>query len=475
MTEERQPTMRLLLAARKSNKLRDREGHQHLSVSIEIQDKQAKDWAEREGHTVVAVTADIKSGTVAPWDRPKLRPWVTKPELMAQYDGILAYKNDRLSRGCWADETRIRLWAEEHGKALIIVDGPQWPPRHDGDFWQWTAMANQARKEWEDIQRRNTETQAELRARGALIGRPPFGYTTAGDTYARYLTPTDEGLLIVPQIYARVIRGDSLPAIAAWLDAEGVRPTSGTKWWAKSLGELIHNPTYRGQRCEQDPKTKRYGRMLHECEPIVDAAIWKQANDNLDARPKRGKVFAANRAMLSGAIFCPVCDDSPMYRIKAGNQNRHLYYRCSGRGPQRKGCGLMVQAAKVDAAVDEVFSALKREDRKLEITPGHDHEAELKALDYDKQQVTMRGLSRAEERAEMDRIWAEIERVEGLPVVEEKHEWKLTGEPYCDIWAKLTTPERGAWLVAKGFQITASKTEVRIGRGDDDWTVTVAI
>src|SRR5690348_7350986 len=129
--------LRLVLAARLSRK----GGNGEDGLGIETQDKRGREWAERQGYVVVAVAADTKSGTVAPWDRKNLRPWVIDPALMATYDGILAYKNDRLSRGCWSDEARIRQWAEEHGKVLVIVDGPQWPPRHDGDEWAWEAMA----------------------------------------------------------------------------------------------------------------------------------------------------------------------------------------------------------------------------------------------------------------------------------------------------------------------------------------------
>ena len=110
--------MRLLLAARLSRLQKN--GEQGLG--IETQDQRGKEWAERttdpvtgKPHIVVATCADTKSGTVAPYDRPNLRPWVTDPEMMAQYDGILAYKNDRLSRGCWSDEARIRLWARTTG------------------------------------------------------------------------------------------------------------------------------------------------------------------------------------------------------------------------------------------------------------------------------------------------------------------------------------------------------------------------
>ena len=136
--------MRLLLAARLSRLSAN--GEQGLG--IDTPDERATEWSAREGHEIIAVTADTKSGTVAPWDRPKLRPWVTDPEKMALYDGILAYRNDRLSRGCWDDEARIRMWAKDNGKHLVIVDGPQWPPRDDGDRWQWEAMSIQARKEW---------------------------------------------------------------------------------------------------------------------------------------------------------------------------------------------------------------------------------------------------------------------------------------------------------------------------------------
>jgi site-specific DNA recombinase len=467
--------MRVVIAARLSRL----GGNGQDGIGIETQDQRAREWAEREGHEVIAVVADTKSGTVAPWDRKYLKPWVTDSALMARYDAILAYKNDRLSRGMWSDEARIRQWAEDHGKRLMIVDGPQWPPRNDGDEWSWEAMSKMARKEWEAIRERSMRAQQELKSRGSLIGRPPFGYTTGGERYARYLVPTDEGLLIVPQIYARVIKGESLPAIGRWLDAEGVKPTSGTRWWPKSLGELIRNPTYRGQRCEQDPKTKRYGRMLHKCEPIVDAATWKRANDNLDARPKRGKVYAKDRAMLSGALRCPVCDDSPMYPIKAGRGNTHLYYRCSGRGPQRKGCGLMVQAAKVDAAVDGFFTQYDLPVTKLVPQAIPDHEPELQTLRYDKQQVALKGLSRDEERAEMDRIWAEIERIENLIKEEEEAgpaepEEEETDEFYSEIWAALTTPERGPWLVATGSKVTASKTEVTV-RLANGYESTVAI
>jgi hypothetical protein len=78
--------MRVIVAARLSQLQRDgSEG-----IGLDTQDTRSRNWAEREGHDVLAVVADTRSGTVAPWDRRNLRPWVTDPERIAQYDAIVA-------------------------------------------------------------------------------------------------------------------------------------------------------------------------------------------------------------------------------------------------------------------------------------------------------------------------------------------------------------------------------------------------
>ena len=449
--------MRLLVAARKSNKVRDRDGHERLSVSIEIQDRRATEWAGRNGHAIVDVAADIKSGTVAPWDRKNLRAWVTEPGKMVQYDGILAYKNDRLSRGCWADEARIRLWAEEHGKVLVIVDGPQWPPRHPGDKWQWEAMADQARREWEDIQRRNAETQAELRSRGALIGRTPWGYRVGGVKYAKTLVPTAQGRRLIPQIYARVIEGQSLVTVCRWLEEK-----TGQTWWARTLGVMIRNPVYMGRQVDAAGKT------ILRCEALVDAATFRRAGKALDERPKRGHVDPANRAMLSGVISCPACGDSPMYRIRAGNGNRHLYYRCTGRGTQRKGCGNMVQAQAVDDAVDQIiaedFATAVLAHR---VIPGNEAgiAARLEEVRFEIGQLGSADLDDGEYDRRLAQLRAERDQIKNTEVVPDRVELTDTGEQYSQLWARTPVPERGPWLARHGFRVYADRSQVTVEQG----------
>jgi site-specific DNA recombinase len=471
--------MRLLLAARLSRL----QANGEQGLGIETQDKRGKEWAERttdpatgKPHVIVDVAADTKSGTVAPWDRPNLKPWVTDPALMAAYDGILAYENDRLSRGCWSDEARIRLWAEEHGKHLIIVDGPQWPPRHDGDRYQWEAMSMQARKEWEDIRERTMRATGELREAGKLTNRPPWGYKSFGEKYDHSMIPTELGREYIPEIFDRVIKCDSLGTIAAWLTSEGVPCSQADgKWWAKTVGFIVRNPAYQGFRCAQDPKTKKYGRVLFQCEPLVDAGIWRAANDALSTRPQRrhGGTVPANRAMLAGAIRCSMCN-GPMYRTPAGTTKRVFYYRCAGRGAARKGCGNVVRVEAVDSAVNEIIAATFSTPVMVKhLIPGTDHSAELEAIRFEIKHLADRELPDDEHDAELTRLRAERDRLAALPKTEDRIELIPMKETYSQVWEALSAPERGAWLAAQGFTVTADKAALTVSQGSASVSVTL--
>ena len=114
-----------------------------------------------------------------------------------------------------------------------------------------------------ESQRKSERTQmaqARIRAAGAFVGKPPFGYVTSGQKYARQLVPTDEGRRLIPEVYARVIAGDSLAKVGAWLEEE-----TGNGWWPRYVSGMLRNPVYRG--VQEDDQ----GRPIHRCEPLVDA------------------------------------------------------------------------------------------------------------------------------------------------------------------------------------------------------------
>lgn len=69
------------------------------STGLDTQEQETVRWAEAQGHEVVAVVQDAISGAKSIMRRTRLRPWLTKPEYLSRYEGIVVYRMDRLTRG----------------------------------------------------------------------------------------------------------------------------------------------------------------------------------------------------------------------------------------------------------------------------------------------------------------------------------------------------------------------------------------
>jgi site-specific DNA recombinase len=501
---------RWVVAARLSRMTkRDRERGDDLINGIQTQDQRAAEWARDEGHVIVHVTRDRNiSGAIPPWDRPELGPWLTDPVKLVQYDGIVAYDVQRLSRGGNFDIAWMRRWAEEHGKKLYVIkERLRWPDRRDGMIW--AVEAERAQQDLYDITEKITRELGALRGAGKLTGKAPFGYTVVGEKYDKRLVPTEVGREYVPLIFQRVIDGWSGKRIAAWLNDEKVLRES-SQWWQNNIGQMIRNPVYKGFRCQYEvippdeveividgqivrqpypgPSKKiirwrydakwrewprwRYGQVIHKCEPLVDAAVWRQANHALETRTKRGFIDPENAAMLSDALFCPVCKEttgSPMYRISSGPRSKagraYWYYRCSGRGPERKSCGLLVNMAAVDAAVNRI--AVRAFDTPImehRIVYGNEAaiENELEEIRFAIRQLASEDLSDDVYDARLAELRSERDRVAAATVVENRVELVPTGRTYLQVWNELPVAQRGRWLAAEGFRVYADKSEVTV-------------
>lgn len=125
---------------------------------------------------------------------------------------------------------------------------------------------------------------------------------------------------IVREIYARVIRGDSLNSIARWLNREG---QYGEKWKASRLRELIENEKYTGNALLQKTfvnnhiekkLVKNRGELpkyfATETHPaIVDQATFDAAQEALAriAAQYHGKGVKMHHA-FTGLLLCPACN-----------------------------------------------------------------------------------------------------------------------------------------------------------------------
>lgn len=315
-----------------------------------------------------------------------------------------------------------------------------------------------------------------MRASNGLIGRAPFGYQISGVKWNKGLVPTDQGRALIPAVFRRVIAGDSLRTIAAWLEIQTTVPPLVPKaWWPATVGELIKNPVYKGQRRAQNRNTMPYtwGAIVHRCEPLVTAREWQLANQALKSHPGRGPDSKGTRAMLAGALTCPNCGGhSPMYRYQVGGG--YTYYRCTGKGRARRGCGNMIATGKVDTAVcriiAETFTTPVYEKR---LVPGQDWTTDIENVKAEIRELAGEDLP----DDEFDRRMAELRGVRdelaARPVVADEIRLVPTGDTYSGLWAALPAPERGPWLRAQGFRVLADKEHVTVIQ--DGVTATVEI
>src|SRR5258707_5252109 len=146
------------------------------STGLDSQEQETVRWAEQQGHTVVAVVQDAASGAKVIASRRHLRPWLSEPEKLAQYDGIVVYRMDRLTRGDSAETRRIETWADEHGKTLMTADDLIFPCE-GADGIRWDLAKRIAHDEWLRIRKRYGRMQRTVRANGGFIRRPPRGVT----------------------------------------------------------------------------------------------------------------------------------------------------------------------------------------------------------------------------------------------------------------------------------------------------------
>ena len=183
-----------------------------------------------------------------------------------------------------------------------------------------------------------------IAANGAVDNRVPWGFAVTGPRYRRAMVPTPQAREYVPQIYRRVIQGESLAQVCRWLEAEGVRPAGiakdrddgrgrSGKWWPRSVAKLIRNPVYAGTRVNGAGQTTLTWTTDDE-PPLVDWDTWARACRRLDARPKRGPVLQAEplRAVRRGPVRSSC--GGPLYRVYCGRAaSRTAYLRCSRDRP----------------------------------------------------------------------------------------------------------------------------------------------
>lgn len=443
---------RVIIAARLSRTVTGQSG-------IETQDQAARQWAEDHGHTVVATVVDRGvSGKTDPFKRPGLGAWLTDPEKLSIFDGVVAYDVDRLSRS-YRDTPALRAWAEDNAKTLDIVsDNLHWPDPDSGMIW--AVKAELAEAEWTKMRDRTRRSQGHLREKGALTGKAAFGYAISGERGAKRLVVVEHEADALRQAVSDYLAGASLRELCQKLEADGVVSRGGAKWQPKTLSQIFRNRILIGQRTSRGGKT-----VVLKVPPILDRETWDKLQAELDRKAHRQGIAPGSTAMLTSVLHCGACD-GPMYRYASTNTRRNgsktttFYYRCHGTARSASACKNYISLAELHDWLDGMFSESQLYGQqpavRLEFVPGSGHaeeladvEAELRALDFDSADFTQRQAALLAERSRLKSLPNEPGTMKEIPL----------GCTVGQAWAKLSEPGKRKYMMEHGLTVSAKRGE----------------
>jgi len=451
----------------------------------EVHLRSARDTAKDLGVNVIATVADTASGVKPLWERKNARPWVTQPDLLASYRIAIASTFSRWSREPHDAERRLREWAEENGKTILITDKlVRWPPRagihYDDDVSAWNRAAEEAHREWATISRRYQRMHRNLDEHGYVNSKVPYGYRTQGVVCGK--SPclcAEEGIddHTVPVIYepeARVFReavhrylncDEGLQDICDAFNAnlEACIPPSGGKWTVSNLARLLRKPSLAGRRIKNGKTTARY-------EGIIDWPTHLQVVAKLDSKAYRKGKSPTNAYMLTGSLSDQAGHSMSGSPTKTRYGRINLYYRCSN-GCRRNGrTAIMVPMGTVDDDATAIICTLygDRPHRVRQTIPGKNHSNEIAQLRQDRNELDETELGAAEYDRRHAELSAEIRR---LMQLDKEHpdpprsEWVPSGQTVAEHWNEAIPAKRRNWLrdVERTFTVCFD---------DDGWWIT---
>ncbi|PZE57495.1 hypothetical protein DEJ04_10860 [Curtobacterium sp. MCLR17_044] len=259
---------------------------------IDRQEARTRGLADQRGYSITRVyrdnaqSASKARGVNSAWGQ------MLRDLEAGAFTHIIAVNLDRLTRS-----QRDLLTLIDAGAKVMTVDGEVDLSTPDGEF-QATMSTGFSRMEV----RRKSERQKRANEYRVSKGKPVPGRRRYGYQQDN-MTPVPEEAAVVQFIFQRFVEDRSVRAIATALNAEGRYPTTGTdRWTTRRVRDTIMNRSYIGE-------VRHLGTWTPSeyVVPLVDADLFKRANDILADPTRKTSPGAEVRHLLSGLVHCGVC------------------------------------------------------------------------------------------------------------------------------------------------------------------------
>ena len=453
------------------------------STSPERQLEKIHYYARFGDHELVPITeADYDldvSGSVSPFERPGLAPWLQDNRL-SSWDAICVAKLDRLTRSL-IDFVSLTAWLEANGKTLVCLD-PQLDLTTPSGRAFAQVLVTFAEYERETIAARVRDAWHKLRAGGQYTGgQVPFGYRPVKLDKGWGYEPDPGYGPVVAEMYDRYVRYESLGSIARWLNETGVltpwnvtrrrngKPVKDTTWTSTSVRKILGSRATLGATVKTGgtPVRDAEGVVVYRADALVSRDVWERVQARLQANPVSAKV---NTWTLTGIAFCAACG-APMYSAGAVYLGkRYSYYGCVHALRRDGQCvARRVKAAELETAISRELLVLVGEVELTESKPvaGHDYFEEMKRvaeqIAHLSGEVALGAVSGRDVRADQEtlqRAHAELARLADLKPVAARSEPVKTGQTFRQKWAALDVRGRNEFLRATRVRAVVSRDEM---------------
>jgi site-specific DNA recombinase len=379
------------------------------SVSVARQIASGRKYAAARGWRVVGEFIDdgVSASRNKPEDRPGWRNLMGSP---VPFEAVVVWKVDRLARRVidflHADQT-----LQARGAAIVCVEQSIDMTTGEGRaFAQMLAVFGEM--EAAAISSRILAAREHLFSEGRIPGgRQPYGWRSVpnpeGPGFVRAQDP--EQIEWVRGMVERVLRGDTVYSVMAWLNAVGApgprTRREGRPWCYSAVSFILRNPVLVGMfpinarggydaNGMPDVRRDTEGRPVLAGDGIISMAQYEALVHAITHKAHRtgGARTGGSSPLLAGLVTCSAC----CRRMERHPTNGHPAYWC-------RGCGQSVKAQPVEDLVVRRLLAdrsTQRMYRRVVDVPDNPGAAQrLAGIDH---ALRMTALSLTEDRTEAD-------------------------------------------------------------------------
>lgn len=289
---------------------------------VERQEADACALAERHGFTVTRVFTDNDTGasTRSRKPRPEYEAMLEAARAGA-FDAIVAYSNSRLTRRPREWEDLIEL-AEKYGvRILTCVSGNADFSTADGRAVARTIAA------WDAAEAERTgERVRRAFDQRAEHGKPHGQRTYGWDRIDGKDVVNDAEAAVIREAAHRIIAGESLRAVAADLNARGIRAARVDQWTPVALRQVLMRDRNAGFRVH---RKKIIG--MGDWEPIIDADTLDRVKAIIrDPSRRHVRQGQPRKYLLSGVAECYRCGSTLRGNAGRESEPRYICPKCFG-------------------------------------------------------------------------------------------------------------------------------------------------